>query len=132
MQQTLHTSIMQNKQLLFILFAAVYSCFAAAQSRPIIIQNGGSANDHLEHFIPADQPDVYYDSTDQSIIIDGGGAVSYYDVEIEPVSSSVPVISTQVSGYYDTIDVSSLSATEYVITIYSPTGNEFEGFFEIE
>ena len=123
---------MHKNQLLFILFAVVYSCFVTAQTRPIVIQNGGSTNDHLEHFTPADQPDVYYDNDNQTIIIDGGGAVGYYDVEIEPVSSSVPVVSTQVSGYYDTIDVSSLSATVYVITICSPTGNEFEGFFEIE
>ena len=90
-----------------------------------------SPDNHLEHFVPFDQPDVYYDSDDQTIIIDGDGAVDYYDVEIAPVTSSVPVITTQVSGYYDTIDVSSLPATEYVITIYSPEDNTYEGFFEI-
>lgn len=77
-------------------------------------------------------PDVYYDNVNQTIIIDGGGEVTYYDVEIAPVTSSVQVITTQVSGYYDTIDVSSLPATEYVITIYSPENNTYEGFFEIE
>lgn len=86
---------------------------------------------HNEYYIPFDQPDVYYDSDDQTIIIDGDGAVTYYDVEIAPVTSSVPVITTQVSGYYDTIDVSSLPAAEYVITIYSPEDNTYEGFFEI-
>ena len=89
-------------------------------------------NDHIEHFLPFDQPDVFYNHFYQTIIIDGDGAVDYYNVEIAPVSTFVPVISTQVSGYYDTIDVSSLSATVYVITIYSPTGNEFEGFFEVQ
>ena len=88
--------------------------------------------DHIEYYPPADQPDVYYDSVNQVIIINGGGAVTYYDVEVAPLSTFVPVTSTQISGYYDTIDVSSMSAAEYVITIYSPEGNTFEGFFEIE
>ena len=39
-----------------------------------------SPDNHLEHFIPFDQPDVYYDSDDQTIIIDGDGAVNYYQV----------------------------------------------------
>ena len=69
-----------------------------------------SPDNHLEHFVPFDMPDVYYDDVNQTIIIDGDGAVDYYDVEIAPVTSSVPVITTQVSGYYDTIDVSSLPA----------------------
>lgn len=96
------------------------------------IQYIGHHNDHLEHFSPFDQPDVYYDNVNQAIIIDGDGAVDYYDVEIASVTNFVTVISTQVSGYYDTIDVSSLPATEYVITIYSPENNTYEGFFEIE
>ncbi len=122
---------MKKNQLLFILFAVLYDCFLAAQYRPIVIHHGGSVGDHIEHFVPFDMPDVYYDDVSQTIIIDGDGAVTYYDVEIAPVTSSVPVIMTQVSGYYDTIDVSSLSAAEYVITIYSPEDNTYEGFFEI-
>ena len=120
------------KNILLIVSFLLMGSFYVYGDEEINLHHIGNQNDRIEHFIPFDQPDVYYDSTDQTIIIDGGGAVSYYDVEIEPVSSSVPVISTQVSGYYDTIDVSSLSATVYVITICSPTGNEFEGFFEIE
>ena len=89
-------------------------------------------NDHIEHFVPFDQPDVFYNHFYQTIIIVGDGAVDYYDVEIAPVSTFVPEISTQENGFYDTIDVSSLSATEYYITISSPTGNEFEGFFEVQ
>ena len=120
-----------RKQLIALLFlAAALQSYAGDSLNAVLLERKGIG--HLEHFVPFDQPDVYYDSDNQTIIIDGGGAVSYYDVEIEPVSSSVPVISTQVSGYYDTIDVSSLSTGEYVITIYSPTNNTFEGFFEIE
>ncbi len=87
---------------------------------------------HLDHPIPADQPDVYLDTSNAAIIIDGGGEVSYYDVEIESMTTWLTVISTQVSGTYDTINVSSLAPDEYYISITSPTGNEFEGFFQIE
>ena len=58
--------------------------------------------------------------------------MTYYDVEIESMTTWLMVISTQVNGTYDTIDVSSLAPDEYCITIMSPTGHEFEGFFEIE
>ena len=37
---------------------------------------------------------------------------------------------TQVSGSYDTIDVSSLPQGDYRITIESPLGNIFEGYFD--
>ena len=87
---------------------------------------------HLDQPIPADQPEVYYNVENQFIIIDGGGEVNYYDVEIESMTTWFTVISTQVNGTYDTIDVSSLTPGEYMITITSPTGHEFEGFFQIE
>ena len=65
-------------------------------------------------------------------LMDGGGEVTYYDVEIESMTTWLTVISTQVNGMYDTIDISSLTPGEYMITITSPTGHEFEGFFQIE
>lgn len=99
---------------------------------PIVVQNGGSVRDHLENFVFVDQPDLYYDNVAQTIIIDGDGAVDFYEVEIAPTLTFVPVISTQVNGYYDTIDISSLPQGEYCITIYSPEDNTYEGFFEIE
>jgi hypothetical protein len=98
----------------------------------IFIRHKPHGGTHLENYIPADQPDVFYNSGNQVIIIDGGGEVAYYDVEIESMTTWLTVISTQVSGTYDTIDVSSLVPDEYYITITSPTGNEFEGYFEIE
>ena len=90
------------------------------------VPNGGN---HLEHYIPADQPDVYYDSDYQTIIIDGGGEVCYYNVEIISLSTLLTVITTQVNGTYDTIDVSTLATSGYTIMIYSPTNNVFEGNF---
>ena len=80
--------------------------------------------------MPADEPDVYLDTVEQEIIIDGPGVVSYYDVEISSATNWYIYVSTQVSGSYDTIDISSLPQGEYVITIDSPTGNSFEGYFE--
>ena len=100
----------------------------------IDIRQTGQLPPHIEYSIPADQPDVYYDSTTQEITIDGDdyGYVNYYDVVIMSQTTWDVVISTQVDGDYDTIDVSSLPTGEYVITIYSPLNNTFEGFFEIE
>ena len=116
--------------MMLLLFGVKTSCMYAEEV--VNMQYIGKQNDHLEHFIPADQPDVYYDDVSQVIIIDGGGEVTYYDVEIAPVSTFVPVISTQVNGYYDTIDVSTLPQGEYFISISSPEDHTFEGYFEIE
>ena len=120
-----------SKFLFFSTFFLLSHLVSFGAPDEIVLRNTGQQDDRIEHFVPFDQPDVYYDSGDQTITIDGDGVVNYYDVEIAPVTSSVPVITTHVSGYYDTIDVSSLPAAEYVITIYSPEDNTYEGFFEI-
>ena len=95
----------------------------------INLQHSGHG-DHSEFPVPADMPDVYYDSDNQEIIIDGLGFVNYYDVEIATAASFVTVLTTQVNGYYDTIDISSLPEGAYVITIESPLGNTYEGNFD--
>ena len=130
---------MKQKFFIASLFLLILSCVnaisASAQVRnekKINIQHVPHGGQHNEFYILADQPDVYYNSGTQVIIIDGGGEVAYYDVEIESMTTWLTVISTQVSGTYDTIDVSSLAPDEYCISITSPTGNEFEGYFEIE
>ena len=69
-----------------------------------------------------DAPQAYYDAKEQIIIIDGGGAVSYYDVEITSPSSGILEIAT-------TVDISSLSAGSHTITIETPTGHVYEGTF---
>lgn len=100
---------------------------------PIQMHEKGYVGNHAGlPIVFADQPDVYFDNATMTIIINGGGEVSYYDVEIAPTSTFVPVISTQVNGYDDTIDISSLPQGLYCITIYSPEDNTYEGFFEIE
>ena len=123
-----------------ILFSLLICCFSSNTyaftrdevSIHINIRHVPHGGTHLDQPIPADQPDVYLDTSNALIIIDGGGEVAYYDVEIESMTTWFTVISTQVNGTYDTIDVSSLAAGDYMITITSPTGHEFEGFFQIE
>ncbi len=102
---------------------------SSADNNVIILSPDGPTENHHVIPIPAEMPEVYYNNVSQTIIIDGGGEVSYYDVEIIDLTSLDTVISTQVNGYYDTIDISSLPDGEYVITIDAPTGNSFEGFF---
>ncbi|MBQ9555799.1 MAG: DUF3244 domain-containing protein, partial [Muribaculaceae bacterium] len=64
------------------------------------------------------------------VIIDGLGVVNYYDVEITSQSTSEVVVSTSVSGSYGTIDISSLPDDDYIITIDTPLGNTYEGYFQ--
>ena len=116
---------------LISLFSCVFLALTADDQAAAINLNQHGHDDHYNFPIPADMPDAYYNNVSQTIIIDGTGEVTYYDVEIISLTSMNTVISTQVNGYYDTIDVSSLPEAEYCIFIYSPTGNTFEGFFEI-
>ena len=87
---------------------------------------------HLENYPIADMPDaVYFDSDEMEIIIVADGTSLYYNVEIVSDYLNQTVISTQVSGYGDTIDVSSLSSGLYTIIITSEFLNEYEGQFTI-
>ena len=118
---------MKRTFLFFLLMCSALLVLADHQEVVIVHQKGG---DHFNYPIPADQPDVYYDSVNQEIIIDGTGYVYYYDVEITSTTNWTVYIIAQVSGYYGTVDISSLPVGDYVITIDSPTGNSFEGFFD--
>jgi hypothetical protein len=118
----------------FVIFSLLTCVFLIGSADDVVVainlQHQGYGHDnHFNYPIPAEQPDVYYNNVSQTIIIDGMGEVEYYDVEIMSLSSFDVLISTQVNGYYDTIDISSLPDGEYVITIDAPTGNSFEGFF---
>ena len=120
------------KRFLFLLFCleSILIMFADdGNPAAINLQHNGPGN-HSGIPLPADMPDVYYDGDNQQIIVDGLGVVNYYDVEIASATSFVTVISTQVNGSYDTIDISSLPQGEYVITIESPWVNTYEGFFD--
>ena len=114
-----------------ILFLCVFiMCFLVmkAENRPVSI-HGQGGQDH-GGFIMADMPDaVYYDSDEMEIIIEADGVSQYYDVEIVSDSLNQTVILTQVSGYGDTIDVSSLPTGSYTIIFTSPLGDVYEGTF---
>ena len=91
-------------------------------------------NGHGGHggYVIADWPDaVYYDTDEMEIVIEADGVSSYYYVEIISDSLNQTVIFTQISGYGDTIDVSSLSTGSYTIVFTSQYNNEYEGQFDI-
>ena len=121
------------KRVSFILLSLISGLFVdvyADQTSQIRLEHIPRHGDHFEYPVPADMPDVYYDSDNHEIIIDGQGFVNYYDVEIATAASYVTVLTTQVNGSYDTIDISSLPQGHYIITIESPLGNTFEGYFD--
>ena len=120
------------KRILFFVVAAVLSAHfftAVSEDEIVLAQKGG---DHLEHYQMADMPDaVYYDSEAGEIIIVADGTSLYYNVEIVSDNLNLTVISTQVDGYGDTIDVSALPSGSYTIVITSQFLNEYEGTFNI-
>ena len=85
------------KKALFTLFFITLSLFSNAAMDEIVLTKDGVARDRFDFPVPIDMPDLYYDSNTQEIIIDGGGEVNYYDVEIASVSAWTVVISTQVA-----------------------------------
>lgn len=77
-------------------------------------------------------PEAFFDSDVLQIILVADGFANFYDVEITLTTGNVPLISTQVDGYGDTIDVSSLPEGYYNITITSSNNNQYVGTFSIE
>ena len=120
------------KRALFFLsfmFLMTSQLLADTSYHPISLEHKGGGRDGLPLYF--DMPLAYYvyGPKDHNIIIDGNGAVSYYDVEISsPVTNTVEM-TTQVNGTYDTFDISSLPTGTHVITIESPSGNIYEGTF---
>lgn len=100
---------------------------ALSEEQILLAQKGG----HLEHYTPADMPEVFYDGDEDEIIIVADGFSSYYDVLIIRNSTNQTMVLTQVSGYGDTIDVSALPSDNYTIVITSEYNNVFEGQFTI-
>ena len=121
-----------NKFILLTIILSFVAGLAYAGTHPIQIRDKGSVGNHSEYYPPADMPEVYYDDVNQEIIIVADGFASYYYVEIFQTEYTIPVISTQIDGYGDNIDISSLSEGYYTIIITSSNNNEFEGSFYIE
>ena len=103
-------------------------CFAR-EDEVINMQHIGNHGNHSEYYPPADMPEVYYDSDNQEIIIVADGFANYYDVDIVSQSTQLTVISTQIDGYGDSIDVSALPDDNYTIVITSSNNNEYVGQF---
>lgn len=122
---------MNKKQFAVLLLMLLYgiSMSFAREDEVINLQHIGHHGDHSEYYPPADIPEVYYDADNLEIIIVADGFASYYNVDITSASGYVPLISTQIDGYGDTIDVSSLPDGYYTITITSSNNNQFEGTF---
>lgn len=117
---------------LLMLFLYAISMYSIYGEEVVNMQHIGNHGNHSEYYPPADMPEVYYDADNLEIIIVADGFASYYNVDITSASGYVPLISTQIDGYGDSIDVSSLPEGYYTITITSSNNNQFEGIFNIE
>ncbi len=121
-----------KKTLLLIFFSSICFCILADR-REVVLNPSSPQHNHIEHYQMADMPDaVYYDSESEEIIIVADGTSPYYNVEIVSDNLNLTVISTQVDGYGDTIDVSALPSGSYTIVITSQFLNEYEGTFNIQ
>ena len=122
-----------KRTILFIIYFVFWGFIVKADIEQIIIHSSGGAHDHYEHYLPADMPEaVYYDSDEMEIIIVADGLfTSYYNVLIIRNSTNQTMISTQISGYGDSIDVSSLPSDNYTLVLTTESNNVFEGQFTI-
>ncbi len=117
--------------LMLMVFFSTHVCNLYGEE-VVNLQYIGNHDDRIEFYPIADMPDaVYYDSEAEEIIIVADGTSLYYNVEIVSDNLNLTVISTQVGGYGDTIDVSALSDGSYTIVITSQFLNEYEGQFTI-
>lgn len=115
----------------YLLFFFAMLCLVSHAEPDVIILNPSDPGNDRSHLnIQFEYPNLFFYSSTQEIIIDGSGTVGYYDVEIASATSFMTVITVQVDGDYDTIDISSLPQGDYIITIYTPTGNSFMGYFD--
>lgn len=116
----------------FIILLLIFLSIDVAAVNEIRIHHNGQMPTHSEYYPPADMPEVYYDDDVMEIILVADGFASYYYVEIFQTGYTVPAISTQVDGYGDTVDISSLPDGNYTLVITSEYNNVYEGQFAIE
>ena len=115
----------------FVFFISISGYADGNSTHQIYIQHKHSGN-HNEYYPPADMPEVYIDLDEMEIIIEADGFADYYVVNIISQVTMQSVIYTQISGYGDTVDVSSLPDGYYRLVITSSNNNVFEGYFTIE
>ncbi len=111
--------------LLFIFTSALADEIKNHQAEQVIMKG---KLPHSEWNIPADMPDVYYDSVNGEITIVDYVNATYY-VTIYDDWWNVVITDTKVGG--GTIDVSSLTSGDYVIDISTSWNHDFEGQFTV-
>ena len=117
------------KRIITAIILTLFACQLFAERNQQPVQLNHHKIGHFDQPIPADMPEVYYDDVTEEIIIMADGFASYYDVDIVSQSTLLAVISTQVGGYGDTIDISSLPDDNYTIVITSSNDNVYQGQF---
>ena len=98
----------------------------------IHLQHRHKDGNHIEYYPPADMPEVYIDTDEMEIILVADGFATYYVVDIVSQVTMLSVIYTQIGGYGDSIDISSLPDGYYHIIVTSSNNNVFDGYFTIE
>ena len=116
----------------FTLILLLFPFYLYADRDEIVLMPSGNQHNHGEYYIPEDLPVMYFDPDEMDIIIEAEGFADYYIVEVNSMVSGLTLIYTQIDGYGDTIDVSSLPDAYYEIIITSSNNNVFEGYFTIE
>lgn len=121
---------MKIRTILLAILSLLY-LISWASPDEIALNHPGQQHDHFEYYPPADMPEVYYDSDEDEIIIVADGFSSYYNVLIIRDSNNQTMVSTQISGYGDTIDISAFPDGNFTIYITSEYNNVFDGQFTI-
>ena len=112
-----------------MLFLYGFNMYLVNAEEVVNMQYIGERDDRIEFFVPADMPEVYFDDDTHEIIIVADGFADYYEVDIVSQSTLLAVISTQIGGYGDNIDISSLPDDNYTIVITSSNDNVYQGQF---
>lgn len=122
------------RRIFFLIMATAmfFTSFADNGSAASINLEHQGHDNHIEHYLPADALEAYFDSDEMKIIIEAEGFANYYTVEVLSMENTQSVIYTQINGYGDSIGVSSLCAGYYQLVITSEYNNVYIGFFNID
>ena len=103
---------------------------AMAQNRPDVTHQ--STGDDREKYTPVmDMPALVYDEDAQEIFVEGSQS-NYYMVSITMQPTQMVVLETMIDGTFDIIDVSSLVAGNYTITLTSSSWNNYSWTFTFD
>lgn len=120
-------------RIIYIILLLLFSLqLYADNGQVVILTKKGGIHSGIP-FVPADMPTlVNYDEEAEEIVIEAEGYSSYYYVEIVSDDTGLLMLDETISGTGGTIDVSSLSADYYILTIITSNNNVFEGHFTID